>query len=100
MFRSVNSFFKMIFSSAEQNSLRPKVNFYNKGYTPSYLFIEKDLESTKPQIFEAAVYYLCTIASLRKACRAEIVDMLHKAASQNKIHAAYIEKVMQEKKLI
>lgn len=100
MFRSINSFFKMIFSTAEQNSLRPKVNFYNKGFTPSYVLIAKDLESAKPQIFEAAVYYLCTIAALRKAYRTEIVDILRKAASQNKIHAAYIEKAMQEKKLI
>lgn len=100
MFRSVNSFFKMIFSSAGQNSFRPKINFYNKGCTPSYVLIAKELESPKPQIFEASVHYLCTIASLKKKYRADIIDLLNKDASRNKMHTAYIEKVMREKKLI
>ena len=100
MFRSVNSFFKMIFSSAKQTGDGARVSVYKKGFTPSYVLIAKDLENTEPQIFEEAVYYLCTIASLKKAYRVEISDILNKAAAKNKVYAAYIEKMMHEKKLI
>ena len=100
MFRSVNSFFKMIFSSSKQIGDGAKISTYKKGFTPSYVLIAKDLENEQPQIFEAAVYYLCTIAALKKAYRADILDILNKAASKNKMHAGYIEKIMREKKLI
>lgn len=100
MFRSVNSFFKMVFSSAKQTGDGIKTIVYKKGFTPSYVLIAKDLESGEPQIFEAAVYYLCTIAAFKKAYRADILDILKREASQNKAHAGYIEKIMHEKKLV
>ena len=100
MFRTINSFFNMIFKSSEQSV--GKVHRYKKNLTPSYVLIAKDLENKESQIFEAAVYYLCTIASLRKDCQADILHILNKAISENKKYperVAYIEKMMREKKL-
>jgi len=104
MFRSINSFFNMIFKSSEQvkDDAQPR-HRYKKDFTPSYVLIAKDLENKENQVFEAAVYYLCTIASFKKDYASDIIGILNKTISENKKNperVAYVEKIMQEKKLI
>ena len=104
MFRSINSFFNMIFKSAERaETKKTSAHRCNKNLTPSYVLVAKDLESKEHQVFEAAVYYLCTIASFKKDYESDIVDILNKTARANKkqpTRVAYIEKMMCEKKLV
>ena len=76
---------------------------YKKDFTPSYVLIAKDLENKEEQVFEAAVYYLCTIASFKKDYASDIIGILNKTISENKknpARVAYVEKMMYEKKLI
>ena len=59
--------------------------------------------SKKEPQHEAAVYYLCTIASFKKDYASDIIGILNKTISENKknpARAAYVEKMMYEKKLI
>lgn len=105
MFRSVNSFLNMIFKSSQgaKSGFEVKTRRYKKDFTPSYVFMLKDLDSKEQQIFEATVYYLCTIAALKKEYQNDIIEVLNKALLKNKKHedrAAYIQKMMEEKKLI
>lgn len=105
MFRSVNSFLNMIFKSSQgaKRGFENKQRCYKKDFTPSYVLIAKDLENKENQVFEAAVYYLCTIASFKKDYASDIIGILNKTISENKKNperVAYVEKIMQEKKLI
>jgi len=102
MFRSINSFLNMIFKSAEKENLQKKNERGKKTFTPTYLLIQKDLENKQFQIFEAAVYYLCTIAAQKKKYQTDIIEILNKAILKEKPdskRALYIKKMMQEKKL-
>lgn len=105
MFQSVNSFLNMIFKSSQsaKKGFENKTRHYKKDFTPSYVFILKDLDSKEQQVFEAAVYYLCTIAALKKEYQNDITEALNKTILKNKKHearVAYIQKMMEEKKLI
>lgn len=105
MFRSVNSFLNMIFKSSQgaKRGFENKQRRYKKDFTPSYVFLLKDLDNKEQQIFEATVYYLCTIAALKKEYQKDILDILNEAVSANKKHperSLYIQKMLQEKKLI
>ena len=103
MFRSINSFLNMIFKSSGKSNTQTAFRRYEKDFTPTYILIAKDLENKESQIFEAAVYYLCTLAVLKKEYQKDILDILNKAALSNKKYperSIYIQKMLQEKKLV
>ena len=81
MFKTINSFWKMIFNASQSENTIIKANrrVYKKNNTPTYVLIARDLESKHKQVFEAAVYYLGVIASLKKDYKDEIIDILNEA---------------------
>ena len=105
MFKTINSFWKMIFNASKSENEGAKANrrTHKKDYTPSYMLIARDLQSKHFQVFYAAVYYLCVIAVCKKEYKNDIIDILNKALKTyhtNAERVVCITQMMKEKKLI
>ena len=57
---------------------------YSKTFTPPYLLISYQLLDEKNEIFEASVYYLCTIAKNSPKYKTDIYQILISYCENNK----------------
>ena len=99
MVKNDTSFWKMVLGSEAKSSAAVE----QQKQTPSYIAIGQDLNSSEQQVFEAAVYYLCVIASQKKEYQKEISDILINQMKKTKAQTArvaYIKKMMEEYKLV
>ena len=72
-----------------------------KGYTKTYLVIAAHLGAEKQQIFEAAVYYLCTIAVNKPQYQQPIIEILGTYMNEHKNQPerlAFIENMLIQSK--
>ena len=104
MFKKISSLHRIIFNALKKEhvSHAKKSKALQKDYTPTYLIVAKDMQSPHKQVFEAAVYYLCEIATLKKEFKSNIVEILNAFVQNNKHRsekAAYIKQMMAEYKL-
>lgn len=87
----------------QHQSFLEEAKISEKSCTPPYLQIAKQLESNKIQVFEAAVFYLTTIASLETKYKKPIMHILNSYIEENptlKERVAYIEKMAEKYKLL
>ncbi len=95
MAKNETSFWKMVLGSQKTDTTLIK----QQKQTPSYVTVAQDLNSPEQQVFEAAVYYLCVMASQKPEYQKEISDILMSQMKKNQKQAsrvAYIKKMMEE----
>ena len=104
MFKKISSLHRIIFNALKKEHVAytRKSKVLQKDYTPTYLIVAKDMQSPHKQVFEAAVYYLCEIATLKKEFKSNIVEILSTFIQNNKYKSertSYIKQMMSEYKL-
>ena len=101
MFDKISSFWRAIVGPAKSVELSKDASA-QKQNTPTYLLIAENLDDKNFEVFEAAVYHLCTIADIKTDYRADILRLLEAYAKKHstpKDRLAYIEKMIKEKNL-
>ena len=108
MFKNANFFISEFFRSLVGNkpteNITPKIaksiqkqeyfnsfNEYEQSYTPTYVLIAYQLRNDKKEIFEAAVHYLCVIASTAPQYKKEILDIFSSYINENKKQTERVE---------
>ena len=93
MFKNANffisEFFRSLIGKQPSENITPKIataiqkqdyfnsiNQHNQTYTPAYVLIGYQLLNDKKEIFEASVYYLCTIANNIPQSKNDIINIL------------------------
>ena len=120
MFKNANlfitDFFKSLINKQSGEDITPKIaesiqkkeyfsslKSYDKTFTPPYTLISYQLLSEKNEIFEASVYYLCTIAKNMPKYKSEIYSILMSYCEENKNmknRIAYIHSQMETYNLL
>ena len=72
---------------------------FEKACTPPYVAVAAQLGTDKQQVFEAAVYYLCTIAVNEPKYEKAIIHELDSYMSEHKKNSVRVDyiKIMKEK---
>ena len=97
MFQKMGFFLDHLFKTGDSSCDDFYCTNSKEKQTPTYVFIAKDLENKNEQIFEAAVYYLCTIALHKTNYQTNILSMLNTYAQKASTKANrrdYIQKMM------
>lgn len=83
---------------AIQKQACQKFSIREQSFTPPYLLIAASLNTENLPVFEASVYYLCTIAANKPAHKQSIIEILNSYLEENQENQAKSEYIKNEMK--
>ena len=101
MLRKMSSFWDILFGKEKRKKNESGKKYFTakKGVTPTFWLISENLEDDKEQVFEAAVYYLCVIAKMKKEYQQDILNIFDAYLKRNKlqpIREAYVRDMLKK----